>query len=118
MAHIVDWEQYVVNILQACARGERPAPRVTADGDIDRINRQIYEANKGRPLADVRTDFARSYLKILEETQRLSEVDLFDPGRRVAVGGDERVPVWDRIAANTCFHYEEHSEAIEAWLKG
>jgi len=117
MPHIVDWEQYVVRLLQACDRGQRPAPRVTSDADIDRINRRTFEMNRDRPLGALRAEFDRSYQEIWLEVEALSDADLFDPSRRVQVAGSESIPVWDRIASDTCFHYDEHSAAIEAWLK-
>ena len=117
MPHIVDWEQYVVRLLQACARGERPAPRVTSDADIDGINRKTFETNRDRPLGELRAEFDRSYQEIWLEVEALSDADLFDLDRRVQVAGSESIPVWNRIAINTCFHYDEHSAAIEAWLQ-
>jgi hypothetical protein len=116
LAHIVDWERRMVRWIQESLRGEvpqRPAPGMTWD-DLDRLNERTYLSNKDRALDEVRADFQRSYRRSLQVVESLSESDLIDPRRFAWREGD---PLWHMVAANTWWHYKEHREAIDAWVK-
>jgi hypothetical protein len=82
--------------------------------DLDGLNRQTYLSNKDRPLSEVLSDFHASYQSSLAAVQALTEEDLLDPQRFAWRQGD---PMWRMVAANTWWHYGEHSQQIRDWLK-
>jgi pimeloyl-ACP methyl ester carboxylesterase len=115
LAHISAWESRMVQWTEESLRGEvpqRPASGMTWD-DLDRLNEQIYQLNKDKPLEEVWAEFQRSHQEALEAVEALTESDLTDPQRFAWREGD---PLWHMIAANTWWHYQEHGEAIQAWL--
>jgi hypothetical protein len=117
LAHITAWEQRMVQWVDESLQGktpERPAPGKTWD-DVDELNKQVYLANKDRPLVEVQADFAASYQQSIKAVAALSQADLFDPHRFAWRKGD---PLWQMIAANTWLHYREHRLSISRWLAG
>ncbi|MFH2039921.1 MAG: ClbS/DfsB family four-helix bundle protein, partial [Chloroflexota bacterium] len=88
-------------------------PGMTWD-DLDKLNEQTYLANKDRLLDEVLTASAESYSRVLDAIQNLSDEDLFDGSRFAWREGD---PLWHMVAANTWWHYREHRQQVETWLK-
>lgn len=114
VAHITDWEQRMIRWVNESFAGlvpQRPAPGMTWD-DLDRLNEQIYLANKDKPLAEVMSASSSSYAQALEAIRGMTDVDLFDGARFAWRDGD---PLWHMVAANTWWHYREHREQIEGW---
>ncbi len=117
LAHISWWQRRLIQLLQNAAQGEQ-APSLLAAGEdwptaIDRVNAEVHAANHDRPLSAIRAELEQSFQDTLATIGALSEQDLFDPQ------GFERIigrPVADVIAANTYEHYQEHEDAIRAWL--
>ena len=69
------------------------------------FNRQVYEANKDRPLDDIRANFEQSYRDTYSLILHLSETDLFSN------------PVWELIRFNTYNHYAWARRQIHIWRK-
>jgi hypothetical protein len=116
VAHMTDWEQRMVKWTNETLSGivpQRPAPGMSWD-DLDKLNEQIYQANKDKPQAEVLSASSNSYAQALELIKGLTEQDFFDGSRFAWREGD---PLWHMIAANTWWHYKEHREQIEAWIK-
>lgn len=116
LAHIAHWERRMVGWIEESLRGEvpqRPAPGVPWD-DLDGLNEQVYLSNLDKTLGEVLADFHSSYQQSLKVVEALTEEDLTDSQRFEWRRGD---PMWHMIAANTCWHYQEHAEAINNWLK-
>jgi len=116
IAHMTDWEQRMVKWTNESLSGvvpQRPAPGMSWD-DLDQLNEQIYLANKDKKPAEVLSASSNSYAQALELVRRLTEQDLFDGSRFAWRNGD---PLWHMVAANTWWHYKEHREQMEAWLK-
>ena len=116
LAHISDWEQRMVDWIEASLRGEvpeQPAPGMTWD-DLDRLNERTYLLNKERALDDVLATFESSYRRSLTAVEALSEKEFIDPKAFAWRKGD---PPWHMVAANTWWHYKEHRETISNWLK-
>jgi uncharacterized protein (TIGR03083 family) len=115
LAHIAAWESLALGWIAAGVRGENPAvpaPGLTWD-DLDRLNAQIYAANRDRSRAEVQAEAQRSYAAFLVLVESLSEPDIVEPGRFTwAKGGNIVGP----IAANSYEHYQEHGDEIRAWL--
>ncbi len=81
LAHLTAWEQLCLGWYQAGERGQ--TPHLPAEGfnwaQLPALNRQIYEARRARPLAEVRQQYRASYQRILKTVQALSEEELFTP---------------------------------------
>jgi hypothetical protein len=104
LAHLVDWEQRLINWYQAGLRGEvphTPAPGMTWR-DLPELNRQGYERHKNESLEEVMEQFEASYRQILSLVQGMSEREIFEPGVHEWTGN---YPLLTWIAANTSSHY-------------
>lgn len=116
IAHMTDWEQRMVRWVNESFSGivpQRPAPGMTWD-DLDKLNEQAYLANKDKTPAEVLAASSASYAQALEVIKGMTEQDLFDGSRFAWREGD---PLWHMVAANTWWHYKEHREQMEAWIK-
>lgn len=115
LAHVVAWERNMCAWVEESIAGKVPQmlpPGLTWD-DIDQWNEQMYQEHKDQPLAEVQADFRASYQQSLALVEELPEGDLFAPDR---FAWREGKPLWEMVAANTCWHYKEHDEEIRAWL--
>ncbi len=113
LAHITDWQEYMLRRLRATALGETFPLRVP-DGNYDRVNAEIYQTHLRRPWDDIWQDFERIYEETIAEIEQLSEEDLFDPQRAEAVTGIPNHRAVDMIVGNTSGHYWEHRLEIES----
>jgi hypothetical protein len=112
LAHIVAWEQWMIGWTTQILRGEAPHDPAPAEGDddVDRMNAENFRRNRDRVLNDVQTDFRRSYVEALSLTESLSEEALQEKHPNMWPHG----PLWQGVAANTCWHYREHLDAMRA----
>jgi hypothetical protein len=116
LAHITVWEQRMIRWLAEAVRDVEPQmlpPGMTWD-DLDQWNEQTYQKHRPRPLQEVLTGFNLSYPQALEAVKEVSEKDLIDSERFTWREGS---PLWVMVAANTFWHYSEHNEALETWLR-
>lgn len=83
LAHLIEWEQMVLNWYSAGVKGRVPA--TPAEGfnwaQLPQLNQKIYEKHCDRPLADIQKEFKSSFKKMLSTIQGLSDEDLFTRGR-------------------------------------
>jgi len=110
LAHIVAWEQRMIRWIGSHLRGE--PPDVPLPWDVERMNAETYAQVKDKPLAEVLEEFHQSYQAALLLAESLSEGQLQTEYTDTWPMG----PLWLGVAANTCWHYKEHREDIEAWL--
>ncbi len=116
LAHIAVWEGRMVRWLEETLRGEVPEqlpPGMTWD-DLDQMNEQTYRQHKDKPLAEVLSEFHRSYAQALKAVEAVPEAELLEPDRFAWRKGH---PLWEMVAANMHRHYEEHRKGIRAWLE-
>lgn len=115
IAHITEWELAMIRCLNTSLRGDIPnqIPFELSDDEVDQINAAYYQQNKRKPLGQVIDKFQDSYLLILDTVRRASEDDFFDPQRFDWLEGKS---FWPIVAANTCWHYQEHRTIIEKAL--
>jgi hypothetical protein len=116
LAHITTWERRMVQWMEETMQGERPQmlpPGMTWD-DLDLWNEQTYLEQKDLPLPTVLSNFHSSFTQVLEIVEAIPEEDLIDPERFEWRQGK---PLWQIVSANTHWHYTDHREQIEAWLK-
>jgi hypothetical protein len=110
LAHINAWERWMIGWTSQLLRGELPhdpTPAAT-DEDVDVMNAANYQRNRDRPLSDVLTDFRSSHRDAVRLVESLAEEQLQEEHRDTWPHG----PVWQGVAANTCWHYREHLDAI------
>ena len=113
LAHIVDWEQRMVEWINLSLDADGPDLSSDWSDDIlNKLNQEIYESNKDRALQDVMEEFQLSYQQSWKAIERLTDEDLFDPHRFTWRVGS---PMWYIVEANMSGHYKEHNEAIKNW---
>ncbi len=113
VAHIVVHEQRMILWLRERLQGKQPAapqPYAMPDEELDELNEQIYQENLSRPLGDVMLDLEKTHAEALRLVEESAEKDMLDPGCFQLQGGE---PLWEAIAANTFWHYEEHGRDIK-----
>lgn len=114
IVHITIWEQRMIQWINESYAGiapQRPAPGMNWD-DLDKINEQYYLEHKDDPLTEIMSESSTSYAQAFRVIEEMKEQDLFDGSRFAWRKGD---PIWHMVAANTCWHYKEHRDQIEAW---
>jgi hypothetical protein len=113
MAHLSFWEKRMVRWSTEALSG--PSFELPAGNEmVDQINARVYEENKDRPLAEVRTEFETSYRQALRTIEATPEADLLRTGLFPAWGD---IPLWKFYATLTSLHYEQHNQSIRAWLE-
>lgn len=112
LAHITDWEQYMLDRLRSTAAGEPIPTRVNDEGDVDRVNQKVYELNRDRDWEVIWRDFEFTYSEVLAELEPLSEEQIFDVEKALEVTGFDGEAALHLIGANTSFHYREHADAM------
>jgi hypothetical protein len=118
MAHVAEWELYVVRRIEARRRGEEPEVWATSEEGTDATNARLFAQNRDRSLAEVAGFYHDAHKQVLDVIVSMSEADLLDDSKREDVIGPWRSPVWMHIGGNTFWHYEEHAEAVEAYRAG
>jgi hypothetical protein len=115
--HIVVWEQRMLDWLATTLEGRKPQmlPEGMTWDDLDRWNQETYEARRDRPLEKVLEDFETTFPRVLHTVSEIPEEDLVQPDR---FAWRENSPLWKMVAANTYWHYDEHAQDLERWLKG
>jgi len=104
LAHLVDWEQRLINWYKAGLLGENlelPAPGMTWR-DLPQLNHQGYEKHKNESLEDVLIAYNKSYQQILGLIDKLSEQEIFTVGYYKWTGNSN---LFSFIKANTYSHY-------------
>jgi hypothetical protein len=113
LAHLTVWQSYQAARQEGILTGiEPPEPRPGCETE-DEENDYFYHLYKDRPLAEVLSDFRRSYQRVLAATQALSWEALNEP----FPWDDNNVPVGAYTMWNTYGHDELHREMIKRWLK-
>jgi len=65
----------------------------------------VFEENRGRPAADVRSGEAAAWADLVLAIQDAEDPDLFEPGRFAWTGGE---PLVEIIHGDTDRHWAEH----------
>lgn len=115
VAHIVIHEQRMIQWIAEKLRGEKstmPQPYAMPDDELDILNQQIYRENLNRTLDDVMCDLDKTHAEAVELVETSKEEDILDSNHLQLQGGE---PLWEAIAANTFWHYEEHGQDIRKW---
>jgi hypothetical protein len=104
LAHLVDWEQRLIDWYQAGLRGE--VPETPAPGmswrDLQALNREGSENHRDEPLDLLMDDFLGSYQETPRLVEGMSEEEIYTPGYYEWTGSSS---LYSHIAANTFRHY-------------
>jgi hypothetical protein len=115
VGHLAAWQSRPVAWFQAARAGTRPEP---PPWDMhlseEEINAWITQSNRSRPLQDLLAESRRVSSDLLEAIRATPEQELADPGRFPWLQGRSLL---DALAGNTYEHYQEHGQAIRAWLE-
>jgi hypothetical protein len=114
-AHISVHEQRMIRWMKERLQGKdpkSPQPYDMPAHALDQLNEQIYQENCNRSLDDILRDFDKIHIETLKLVETVTEKDIFDVSCFRLLGGE---PIWEAIAANTFWHYEEHTQDIRAW---
>jgi hypothetical protein len=104
LAHIAWWARRAYIVINAVTDGLEPEYSLD-ESDVDNVNRNTYEANRLRPLADVRRDEAECYHALLALVEGLPDDVLSDPSKFAWTKGH---PLSVVVEWNTFAHYDEH----------
>jgi hypothetical protein len=113
LAHIDWWARRGYIVISAVIDGLEPEYSLD-ESDVDNVNRNTYEMNRLRPLADVRRDEAESYHTLLTLVESLPDDDLNDPSKFAWTKGK---PLGVVVEWNTFAHYDEHMPDLRKALK-
>lgn len=115
LAHISAWERSMLAVFERRPRHEALSISEEAwrSEDVDRINAEVFEANRDKPLDEVLAEFRASYRDVVETLERTSEDELFnsrpyasDPNEE----SDRSLITW--VPGNTYQHYLEHEPML------
>jgi uncharacterized protein (TIGR03083 family) len=104
LAHLTWWEQHLLRRLRT-GREDLDVEGVDEQSATDRVNAEVFAANRDRPLADVRADFDASYPEVLDVIGAMADD---------ALASDD---VYDAISWDTFRHYPVHTTMLTVWLE-
>jgi hypothetical protein len=113
LAHIAWWARRAQVVIKAIIAGLEPEYSLD-ESDVDNVNRNTYETNRLRPLADLRQEEAKTYQTLLALVESLPDDDLSDPTKFAWTKGR---PLSVVVEWNTFAHYEEHMPDLRKVLK-
>ncbi len=104
LAHLTWWEQHLLRRLRT-GRDDLAVEGEDGQSTTDRVNADVFAANRNRPLADVRADFDASYREVLAAIAAMADD---------ALASDD---VYEDISWDTFRHYPAHTTMLTAWLE-
>jgi hypothetical protein len=113
VAHLTWYERVIVEGAQRLLRTgsyERSGLQLLS---IDERNAVIASQSRERPLKDVLAESEQVYRQFLATIEACPDDLLNDPLR---LGLPPEAAPWTLVAANSYEHYEQHMQAIRAWL--
>jgi hypothetical protein len=114
IAHLTDWQPWLMARLQAAQRGEpEPPPPWPAQLQTDdEINAWIYEANRGRSVRAVLDESQRVFQQFLAVIEGLPDDILIEPAYHIVRLGGQR------FSASEFFDHfhDDHEPDVRAWL--
>jgi hypothetical protein len=113
LAHIAWWARRGHIVINAVINGLEPEYSLD-ESDVDNVNRNTYEANRLRPLADLRREEVESYRTLFALVESLPDDKLSDPSQYAWTKGR---PLSVVVEWNTFGHYDEHMPDLRRVLK-
>ncbi|HEU0027024.1 MAG TPA: hypothetical protein VFQ25_07905 [Ktedonobacterales bacterium] len=118
VAHATAYERWLLEWLEATARGEAARPSVLDDTDMRRRDQAAHKLTLAFPLDLVLGDSWLTFERLSLAVERLPERDLEDLSRTppfVQRHWGEWTSLGEAIATLTYEHYREHLPALRAW---
>jgi len=111
LAHLTFWDRRLLHAIapQDGPHAFRLAPPLIADIPYneqwaDVVNERIFHINRGRDIATIKDEFARTCVDLRETVSALTEHDVFDPNGLSALLGEPFLP----MLTGAYEHYEDH----------
>lgn len=121
IAHLAAWENSVVAFLTGKPRHESlgVSESLFLSEDLDAMNLVIFQAHHDEPLNQVRAEFHKTHIRLLELLAPLTDDDLKKPYRHYLPHepGDGNWPAINTVYGNTAHHYRTHQNWIEMMLE-
>lgn len=119
VAHAAAYERWLMEWLEADARGRQARPSALDDLDPQRRDRAAYEMTRAFPLDLVLGDSWLTWERLIMAIERLSEEDIADPTRApafVRLHWGSGMSLGAAIACLTYQHYHDHLPALREWV--
>ena len=124
IAHLASWRLVTAARLEAGLSGDAPAMPWPAsldeddvdnvdEGNVDEINRWLYESNQEKPLADILRESGETFGRVERALAALPEPDLLEPNRFPWSQGWALGP---GVIEGTLGHFREHEADLKKWL--
>jgi hypothetical protein len=116
IAHVVEWETLMQAWLDMIIyQGKIPVHLAGKEQPnwVDPVNEQIYAKHKDLSVDEVKLAFHDNKQVVFDYIRKLPEEALFDTSRYFY---RENLPLWHIVAANTYWHYAEHTPDIDVFL--
>ncbi len=120
VAHITAYERWMLEHMEAEARGEQTAPSVLDDKDMERRNMVAHEQTRDLALDAVMAEARRVWEGLIAAVERTPEEDLIELSRApgyVTSGWGHDSALWEAIMGLTYEHYDEHLPDFRAWAE-
>jgi hypothetical protein len=105
LVHLAGWYDAMAEGLERIGRGERPTPEGVSYSDVDAVNAQFVEANRGLSVPEVRKNLEVTLARFQTAARALPE-DRFAEGKTAM-----------RILTTMAEHPTEHIEEIREWRR-
>ncbi len=118
VAHVTAYERWMLDALEALARGESAPPSLLDDKDMERRNLAAHELTRRLSLDAVEAEAQRVWDRLTQAVAATPAETLLDVSRAPAFvrrGWDDTTALWEAIAGLTYAHYEEHLPDFRAW---
>lgn len=115
LAHLVDWEQRLIEWYEAGLKGEipvTPAPGFTWR-ELPKLNQIGFEHHKDEPLDKILEESTKSYQETLALVEAMQEQEIFET-KYYHWTGNTSLLLW--IVANTSSHYNWAQRNIRTTL--
>src|SRR5205814_3860003 len=93
-AHLAFWNGEAKRAIELALRGERPAPWLVADHEIEQANTREQQARQDVPLHKVMEDFRRSHKDVAALIERSPEPALMADGPHRTAAGKPATGMW------------------------
>jgi hypothetical protein len=117
IAHIVEWETLMQEWLDMMINEGKTPVHLAGQEQldwVDPINEQIYTKYRDLKLKEVKLVFMNNRQKVIDYMRGLPEEALFDTSQYFYREG---LPLWHIVAANTYWHYAEHTPDIDTFIQ-
>jgi hypothetical protein len=115
VAHLTEWNRYLVARLDAAQRGEpEPPPHWPAHVQTeDEVNAWIYETNRGRPADEILDESRQLFRQLLAVIERLPDDVRIDEAYHLVWLDGKYYP-----ASEFFDHFrDDHEPDVRAWLE-